>query len=1059
MRKLFILIGLLGVLFGAPSQLFAACTHTSTNVWTADTDANSIQTCINSALSGDIVKVAAGTYDVTATLTISGKALTLLGSGSASTTLNIDVGNAVNDGMVITASSTNFVRVSGFTFKTVVAAPVEAHLKITGPSGDTDAVRVDHCVFNDNNIGGTSYRLVHWEKVYGLFDHDTFTRAVCNTQSIEFTGDIGNVGYPDWQRPYTPGTNKSQYLEDSTFTHTCFGETAMDQYSSRAVFRYNTVNGSATGDHGLDSGGRRSKFSTELYRNTFTNNLSSAYKADDNRGGVNLMFDNTYGGTGGGGTPYSPYATHYARATNSYTVDPGMTGWQYCDGTNYDVVADGHASATANTASRFKLSDVETLCSGAFAGDCERYLDGSGTVTHGYPCRDQPGFTHGQVLEGTYQWNNLQQWNNQMIQYSITEGGCDGQAANCSPLWNSGIHINYFIQPNREIYDGKTGIQLTASSPFDGTTGVGWGPLLKMPGTCTNGTAYFATDQGTWNKKSGGSQGVLYRCTSGTFQVYYTPYTYPNPLQSSAPTLSDCTLANVQAAINALNAGDAVACPAGSWTWTSTLSINKAVTLLGAGIGQTNITLSPPVSSTLAISLTVDPSQFVRLSGFTFTAGNNNASVDLVQVVGFNQYAVSGMAFRIDHVRMNDGNIASARLLGVYYAYGLIDHCYFKRNLFGQSVEILGGSNNSDLGYTSWTQPLSLGSGTDAVYLEDSTIDHDNQGETGIDQYGGVRSVVRYNTIIGTGLGDHGLDSGGRRSAFSMESYRNTFTNSGSTSVRADTIRGGTQVQFDNTYSGSQGFTGIAVLYYRTVFSSDFHGWAYCDGTQYDVVNALNTTTTYGTATRFLSTAPDTICTGAATGTCTQALDLGGTGTFGYPCRDQPGRTHNQALAPLYQWNNGSQQYAPLDPDPGTPTEQSPLYQAGHRAAEWLGVNRDFYNGASGVQTSASSPFNGTTGVGWGTLARRPSSCTTGVGYFATDQGSWNMSGNNDPSGILYVCSAPNTWTTYYTPYTYPHPLQGIVTQVVSNPPPPTVAPPGMRGILRRLNAEPAQKP
>jgi len=46
------------------------------------------------------------------------------------------------------------------------------------------------------------------------------------------------------------------------------------------------------------------------------------------------------------------------------------------------------------------------------------------------------------------------------------------------------------------------------------------------------------------------------------------------------------------------------------------------------------------------------------------------------------------------------------------------------------------------------------------------------------------------------------------------------------------------------------------------------------------------------------------------------------------------------------------------------------------------------------------------------------------VGYWATDQGSWNQSGSGG-QGVLYKCTATNTWTLYYTPYTYPHPLQG----------------------------------
>ena len=88
-----------------------------------------------------------------------------------------------------------------------------------------------------------------------------------------------------------------------------------------------------------------------------------------------------------------------------------------------------------------------------------------------------------------------------------------------------------------------------------------------------------------------------------------------------------------------------------------------------------------------------------------------------------------------------------------------------------------------------------------------------------------------------------------------------------------------------------------------------------------------------------------------------------------------------------------------------------------------IAENQDFW----GYKSS----FNGTVGVGCGILASRPATCTTGVGYFATTDSCTSISDANvgaNPetpiSGTFYKCTATNTWTAYYTPYTYPHPLR-----------------------------------
>jgi hypothetical protein len=113
-----------------------------------------------------------------------------------------------------------------------------------------------------------------------------------------------------------------------------------------------------------------------------------------------------------------------------------------------------------------------------------------------------------------------------------------------------------------------------------------------------------------------------------------------------------------------------------------------------------------------------------------------------------------------------------------------------------------------------------------------------------------------------------------------------------------------------------------------------------------------------------------------------------------------PVRWPQQVLEPTYAWRN---------------TINGGLSTTVNRTPQVIGQNRDLYD--------EDGNFSGASGIGVGPLGNRPSSCTTGVAYWATDQGEWDSTNGSSPDGRLYKCTSTNSWSLAYTPYQYPHPL------------------------------------
>ena len=87
---------------------------------------------------------------------------------------------------------------------------------------------------------------------------------------------------------------------------------------------------------------------------------------------------------------------------------------------------------------------------------------------------------------------------------------------------------------------------------------------------------------------------------------------------------ASCSQNDVNNAINSASSGDTVTVPAGNCSW-SGLSVAKAITLQGAGVGQTNISLNGTTT------FTKQSAGVMRITGFSFSvSGGGDANKPLM---------------------------------------------------------------------------------------------------------------------------------------------------------------------------------------------------------------------------------------------------------------------------------------------------------------------------------------------------------------------------------------------------------------------------------------------
>ncbi len=503
-------------------------------------------------------------------------------------------------------------------------------------------------------------------------------------------------------------------------------------------------------------------------------------------------------------------------------------------------------------------------------------------------------------------------------------------------------------------------------------------------------------------------------------------------------TASSCNTSDVNAVINgpthtAVN-GDTIIIPAGSCSWSSGITIsgvgisiigsgtpNTGPSTTGAGTSSTSIASTIPNGASALFSVSgLTHGQLVRISLINFPSQTNtNPATGVGALVFSGSCTSSGCAnLRLDNLTFgstwNGATLPAGSIVFSYNMFGVVDHNSIN-GPDGQAPYFINASLGSYLGVgqfgdNSWASPDTLGT-AQAMYIENNVFNSGtaSEGDFGYDSAGGGRFVCRFNTFSdvateATSCGGHGTSSGGRpRGMRHMEAYGNTFTCSSSAGCYGPLgFNSGTGYVFNNTWNTSGGgfFNGYISANAQRLGAGTWAPWGQCNGSGAWDLNSG--------------------------GTPVACLDQPGRGAGSYISGTAPSPSGwtNEVLEPIYEWG-----------DTQTGGFTSPVVSG----SSTLSANHDYYNENTNqaAQTSSSSPFNGSSGTGHGTLANRPTSCTTGVAYWATDQGSWNQSGSGG-QGELFKCTSTNAWTLSYTPYTYPHPLtSGSTSASGATPPPP----------------------
>jgi hypothetical protein len=482
------------------------------------------------------------------------------------------------------------------------------------------------------------------------------------------------------------------------------------------------------------------------------------------------------------------------------------------------------------------------------------------------------------------------------------------------------------------------------------------------------------------------------------------------------------SFADVRAAVASASDGDTVIVPAGTATWTSTLTITAGITLMGQ-------TTTDPVNKTAAdntiilenvtrdgggnaplIVLNTTLGKTYRLSGLTFREGSTQgASNGMIQLHGNSQ------AVRLDHCHFDDLTYQNDCItIADWPLYGVIDH-----NLFdwisnaGTKISIF--YLTAGYGDASWTQRAYYGS-EKFVFVEDNCFNNTSGNVfAGVpDGFLGGRAVFRYNHCYDVPLvSNHGTESGRYRGGRAVEVYNNDFHWPYSRDISG--IRTGSVVTHDNTHDGSPlNHVAIGLEVYRLFVKAP--AWAGATGDNPWDINA-----TESDGTHVDGHAPYLFENGTTTGgSNTTLVDTNKNWTSNQWINYSVKRVSDSTLSDILSNTNNTLTNVPPCNYGGYASWQAGDQYQIHKVL----IALDQPGRGAGDLITGDNPINSTTGTpAWPREALEP--CYSWNDIYTPTGVHVNLQPTANSAAILQEGRDfyNNTPMPGYTPYTYPHPL------------------------------------